>query len=142
MSVSDCMYCSQDERLQSMMTEICELPHSRVYLFKDQFFRGRCVVAYKKHVSEFFQMSSLERSLFIDDVSRVAEIIHSALHPQKINYLVFGDNVSHMHIHIVPKYKESALWGTPYIANPFNVKALPDAEFQELLILLQEELQR
>ena len=142
MSVSDCMYCSQDERLQSMMTEICELPHSRVYLFKDQFFRGRCVVAYKKHVSEFFQMSSLERSLFIDDVSRVAEIIHSTLHPQKINYLVFGDNVSHMHIHIVPKYKESALWGTPYIANPFNVKALPDAEFQGLLILLQEELQR
>lgn len=40
-----CMYCEENENLALLMAPICELPSSRVYLFRNQAYRGRCVVA-------------------------------------------------------------------------------------------------
>ena len=44
-----CMYCEENENLALLMAPICELPSSRVYLFRNQAYRGRCVVAAGNH---------------------------------------------------------------------------------------------
>lgn len=62
----DCFYCVKDERLTDLMIKICELETSTLYLFKEQTYRGRCVVAYNEHKSEIFHLSDEERSLFRD----------------------------------------------------------------------------
>ena len=52
MSQNDCFYCTKDERLDSLMMEVCELSASTLYLFKDQTYKGRCIVACKEHKRE------------------------------------------------------------------------------------------
>ena len=51
----DCLYCQNNETLHNLMIEIAPLSVSRVFLFKEQTYRGRCLVAYKDHVNDLFE---------------------------------------------------------------------------------------
>ena len=65
----NCAYCDEGKLLDAFGIKICELPASKVYLFKEQSHRGRCIVASKFHVSEIVELSPDERHAFMDDVS-------------------------------------------------------------------------
>jgi diadenosine tetraphosphate (Ap4A) HIT family hydrolase len=78
------MYCVNDSRLTDLMIKICELDASIVYLFREQTYKGRCIVAYKEeHKNELFELSKENRSKFINDVARVALAVMKAFAPQK-----------------------------------------------------------
>ena len=47
----ECLYCQNNETLHNLMIEIAQLSVSRVFLFKEQTYRGRCLVAYKDQLS-------------------------------------------------------------------------------------------
>jgi ATP adenylyltransferase len=136
----DCFYCTKDARLTQLMIEVCELPHSTVYLFRNQFFAGRCVVAFKGHKRELYELTPAERAGFMDDVARVAAAQNQLFHPDKINYAIFGDEVSHVHFHVVPKYRNNSEWGRPFPVNPDAKKTLSDAEYAALVTRLQQQL--
>ena len=68
----DCLYCRRDQRLHDLMIEVAPLAVSTLYLFKEQTYRGRCVVAYRAHVNELFELPESELALFMQDVTRAA----------------------------------------------------------------------
>ncbi|MEG2119986.1 MAG: HIT family protein [Pseudoflavonifractor sp.] len=111
---SGCFYCDNCEPLFSLMTEVCTLKASRVFFFRDQKNPGRCVVLYKDHKTELFQLTSQERGDFMDDVAAVAKAVWSLYAPQKINYATYGDTVPHLHVHVVPKTENGVSWGGPF----------------------------
>jgi ATP adenylyltransferase len=122
----DCLYCRRDQRLQDLMIEIAPLAVSTLYLFKEQTHRGRCVVAYRAHVNELFELDAVEVGRFMNDVARAAKAIKTAFAPNKINYGAYSDKLPHLHFHLVPKYEGGAAWGTPFEMMPAN-KTLLDA---------------
>lgn len=122
------------------MIEVCELPHSTVYLFRNQFFAGRCVVAFKGHKRELYELTPAERAGFMDDVARVAAALNQIFHPDKINYAIFGDEVSHVHFHVVPKYRSSSEWNRPFPLNTVSKKMLSDAEYKDLVARLKSQI--
>lgn len=79
----DCLYCQNNETLHNLMIEIAPLSVSRVFLFKEQTYRGRCLVAYKDHVNDLFELSDEERNAFMADVARVTRAMDKAFHPEK-----------------------------------------------------------
>ena len=64
----DCLYCQNNETLHNLMIEIAQLSVSRVFLFKEQTYRGRCLVAYKDHVNDLNELSDADRNAFMADV--------------------------------------------------------------------------
>ena len=82
---------------------ICDLKVSSLILFKEQSHPGRCIVAYKDHVSEIVDISEEERRLFFEDVAHAAKAIHAAFHPDKLNYGAYGDTGCHLHMHLCIK---------------------------------------
>ena len=66
-----CLYCTNNQTLHDLMIEICELSVSRAFLFKEQTYRGRCLVAYKDHVNDLNELSDADRNAFMADVARV-----------------------------------------------------------------------
>ena len=100
----ECLYCQNNETLHNLMIEIAQLSVSRVFLFKEQTYRGRCLVAYKDHVNDLNELSDEERNAFMADVNRAAKAIHAAFHPDKLNYGAYGDTGCHLHMHIVPRW--------------------------------------
>ena len=127
-----CFYCEKNQQLHDLMIEICELSVSTVYLFKEQSYRGRCNVALKKHVNNLFELSNAELSDFMLDVSKVAKAMNKVFSPGKINYGCYGDKVSHIHMHIVPKYEDGASWGGTFEMNPQKVY-LSDDEYNQMI---------
>ena len=105
---------------------------SQLVLFKEQSKPGRCIVAYKDHVSEIVDISDADRDAFFADVCRAAKAIHAAFHPDKLNYGAYGDTGCHLHIHLVPKYKDGDEWGGVFQMNPGKV-FLSDGEYAEMI---------
>jgi diadenosine tetraphosphate (Ap4A) HIT family hydrolase len=137
---ADCQYCTRDERLTGILIEICKLEVSTLYLFREQTYRGRCVVALNTHETELFRLDDETLRAFSMDVSRAAGAVHRAFTPDKINYAVYGDLVPHLHFHIVPKYKDGDCWGKPFAINPPNQKYSNDAECGRIILAIKDGL--
>lgn len=136
---SGCGYCMRGELLEKFGIFICELKVSSLILFKEQSKPGRCIVAYKDHVSEIVDISDEERDAFMADVAQAARALHAAFHPNKINYGAYGDTGCHLHMHLVPKYEGGDEWGGVFQMNPGKVY-LADAEYQEMIAKIKANL--
>lgn len=120
--------------------EIGPLTVSTLYLFKEQTHRGRCVVAYRGHVNELFELPDAELVEFTRDVARAAKAMKAAFAPNKINYGAYSDKLPHLHMHLVPKYEGGAAWGTPFEMMPANKTFLGQAEYAELIAAIRAKL--
>ena len=128
----DCAYCQGGELLAKFGIKICDLEVSQLILFKEQSKRGRCVVAYQDHVSEIVDLTEEQRNAFLADVTRAAKAIHKEFNPDKLNYGAYGDTGCHLHVHLVPKYKDGDEWGGVFQMNPGKV-FLSDEEYAEMI---------
>ena len=128
----NCGYCMRGELLDAFGIYICDLSVSTLILFKEQSHPGRCIVAYKDHVSEIVNISDEDRTAFFADVDRAAKAIHAVFKPDKLNYGMYGDTGCHLHMHLVPKYKDGFEWGGVFQMNP-GLKNLTDAEYADMI---------
>ncbi len=128
----DCLYCQRNELQKSLMIEICDLSASTLFLFKEQSHPGRCVVAYKNHVNELFELNESDRNAFMADVCKAANAIQKAFSPAKINYGAYSDKLPHLHFHLVPKYIDGLGYGSVFEMNPQKIY-LTDAEYAETI---------
>lgn len=107
-----CMYCDKDnEKRKEILIEVGHLSCSTLFILKNQNHLGRVVVAFDGHCKEVFDIPEEQRAGFFNDIARVAKAMDEIYHPDKINYGMFGDTVPHIHMHIVPKYKDQLQWG-------------------------------
>ncbi len=126
-----CLYCQNNETLHSLMMEIATLSVSRVFIFKEQTYHGRCLVAYKDHVDDLNLLSDDERNAFMSDVARVTRAMQKVFNPDKINYGAYSDTLQHLHFHLVPKYVGGPDFGGLFQMNPKSVY-LTEAEYQKM----------
>jgi len=137
---TDCAYCAEGALVDKFGIKICELAASKVYLFREQSHKGRCIVASKFHVSEMVELSDADRHAFMDDVAHVARAIHKAFAPAKVNYGAYGDTGHHLHFHLVPKYRDDEFeWGGTFAMDPKR-KTLTDVEYAEIIAALKAAL--
>ena len=127
----NCGYCVGGEPLAKFGIKICDLNVSQLILFKEQSKPGRCIVAYKDHVSEMVDISAADRAAFFEDVNLAAKAIHQIFRPDKLNYGMYGDTGCHLHVHLCPKYKDKDEWGGTFTMNPDKVY-LTDEEYEKM----------
>lgn len=139
MKDSNCGYCMKGELLDKFGIFICDLDVSSLILFKEQSKPGRCIVAYREHVSELVDISAEERNAFMADVARAAKALHRAFHPDKVNYGAYGDTGCHLHMHLVPKYEGGDEWGSTFRMNPDKVY-LSSGEYDEMIAKIKANL--
>jgi diadenosine tetraphosphate (Ap4A) HIT family hydrolase len=86
-------------------------PHLRIadcgltvaYLHDDQFFEGWTVLVLKRHATELFHLTEEERRRLIEEVSAVSEVLSNRYRANKINYELLGNQLPHIHWHLVPR---------------------------------------
>ena len=141
--MNGCFYCEQGKALDDLMMPVCELAYTRVYLMRNQNYPGRCVVAWKSHVREIFELSAEEQAGFTAELSLTAKALYQLFAPDKLNYGIFGDTVPHLHCHVAPKKQGGFTWGSPFQAAGNEV--FPEAgvlaararEISERIVLLR-----
>ena len=136
----DCLYCTNNQTLNDLMIEIAPLTVSRLFLFKEQTYYGRCLVAYKEHVHDLNMLSDEERNAFMADVVKVTRAMQKVFNPQKINYGAYSDKLSHLHFHLAPKYEDGPDFGGTFTMNPQKVY-LSEEEYAGMIAKLKEALE-
>lgn len=123
------------------MIEVCDLSVSTVFLFKEQTYKGRCIVAYKKHDTELYELDDEMLTAFMKDVNKVASVLKKLYDAEKINYGAYSDKLKHLHIHLVPKYVDGADYGGIFSMNPQKVYKT-EAEYEEMVTKIRKELHK
>lgn len=135
----DCLYCTNNDTLHDLMIEIAPLKVSRAFLFKEQTYRGRCLVAYNGHVNDLNELSPEELALFMNDVAAVTRAMQKVFAPEKINYGAYSDKLSHLHFHLAPKYVDGPDYGGTFRMNPGEVY-LTDEEYANMVDTMRKAL--
>ena len=135
----ECLYCTNNQTQKDLMIQFAELRVSRAFLFKEQTYRGRCLVAYNGHVNDLNELSDEERNAFMADVTQVTRAMQKAFNPEKINYGAYSDKLSHLHFHLAPKYVDGPDYGGTFQMNPGKVY-LSDEEYQEMIAQIKAVL--
>ena len=131
-----CKFCA-DTSLRPDLIEVCHLPGGALYLHRDQTHRGRLLMASCRHVQKVTQLSLQEYRELSDSIYCAAQAVTDLLHPDKINYLILGDTSTHLHVHIVPKYRNGKDWGKVFLTDEPEPLYLSDSEYDKLLTALR-----
>ena len=76
--------------------------------------RGYCIVIWRgRHVADVTQLSNTEAGAYWEDVLRVARAVELHYTPAKLNLMLLGNEVPHLHAHVVPRYVDDRDPGHP-----------------------------
>jgi ATP adenylyltransferase len=134
----DCMYCAENEHLQSLMLPVCEVDGFRLYLFRDQTYPGRCIVAFRDHKRKLSELTVGETADYFACIRRVAQMLDELFHPEQVNIAMFGDKVRHLHCHLVPKYVGGTDFGGMFQMSPAPAKLLTQPEYEAIIASMKD----
>lgn len=104
MSDHPCKACVGTWPSQDHFIADCGLTNA--YLHDDQFFPGWTVLVLKRHATELFHLSREERSSLIEEVAQVSALLAEEWHAVKINYELLGNQLPHIHWHLIPRLSQ------------------------------------
>ncbi len=113
----DCALCAGLRTVDAVRT-MAELPSGRVVLQDDADFRGYCILVFRRHACELFDLTHAERSALIEDINRVAQAVRRVVQPGKLNYAMLGNMAPHLHVHVIPRFPSDGWWGQSIWARP------------------------
>lgn len=61
-------------------------------------------------IKEIYQLSSIEQSTLLKEVTTISKILHKSFKADKMNIAAFGNMVEQFHIHIVARFKDDPFW--------------------------------
>lgn len=82
---------------------VAELETGYVVIGDHQYFKGYTLFLCKRHETELHFLDEGYKIKFLAEMSKVAEAVHSAFKPDKLNYELLGNGDSHIHWHIFPR---------------------------------------
>jgi diadenosine tetraphosphate (Ap4A) HIT family hydrolase len=85
---------------------------------------GHAAVVFRgRHVANFTDLSPNELADYWKDIQSVGLAIERVFRPCHVNYLLLGNIVPHLHVHVVPRYLDDAAPERPLPWNPSSVPA-------------------
>ena len=88
----------------------------RVVLVDEPGYPGYCRVIWNTHVAEMSDLTATEQAQCMTVVVAVERVLRTALRPLKINIASLGNQVPHLHWHVIPRFADDPhfpepIWG-------------------------------
>ena len=96
-----------------------QTPHLRVIAVKNELHAPAvCRVIWHAHISEMTDLLERERDEIMNVVYRVEQAMRQVLQPTKINLASLGNQVPHLHWHVIARFYDDDCFPAPIWANP------------------------
>jgi diadenosine tetraphosphate (Ap4A) HIT family hydrolase len=102
------------------------------YLDRDDAVRGYTLAYFRgRHVVEPTELTEEEAGRFWRDLLIVARAIEDEYAPIKMNLLFLGNAMPHLHVHLVPRYRDDPDAGAPprFMMATSNWRRLDEADY-------------
>jgi diadenosine tetraphosphate (Ap4A) HIT family hydrolase len=137
--VCDLIHTAKQE--DEHLIAVGDLRFSRLFLAKNQYVLGYCVMICHRHVIEPYELTADERMMFFDDLALVGKGLQEAFSADKMNYNILGNVVPHLHAHILPRYFTDSAPNRPIDpAIKGQEVYLSAAEYAERIMLIQKHI--
>lgn len=103
-----CPLCRPDNETVLWRDKKC-----RVILVDDPDYAGFCRVIWRDHAKEMTDLVAADRAHFMIVVLAVEEVLRKLMHPDKINLASLGNQVPHLHWHVIPRFADDAHYPDP-----------------------------
>lgn len=103
-----CVFCETDGGLILYRDDLL-----RVVLADEPGYAGLCRVILNQHEREMTDLAQDQRQQLMDMVWRVEQALRQRLAPDKINLASLGNQVPHVHWHVIPRYQDDAHFPDP-----------------------------
>jgi len=121
-------------------TTIAAFGNSVLRLSIDQFSPGYCVLVSHHHGPEPSDLDVEQRTGFFDELTRSGRAVQRAFHTDKLNYLLLGNTLPHLHAHLIPRYHGDPAGGRPLLGDPENPTLVPAEQFARRVESIREAL--
>ena len=95
-------------------------------------------VVWHAHVAEFSDLSAPQRQRCIDVVVLVEQQLRLALQPTKINLAALGNQVPHLHWHVIARFDWDSHYPAPVWATPGSLRPVSAQRLQAVTERLPE----
>ena len=107
-AMNSCPLCHPENETVLWQDDRC-----RVILVDDADYPGFCRVIWGGHVREMTDLTEPERAHLMAVVFATEEILREMLQPAKINLASLGNQVPHLHWHVIPRFTDDAHFPDP-----------------------------
>jgi diadenosine tetraphosphate (Ap4A) HIT family hydrolase len=118
---------SLHSQLAADTAPVCDLALSRLLLMNDANFPWLILVPRRAGVSEIIDLGD-EQPLLMDEISKVSRALKEETRCDKLNVAAIGNMVPQLHIHVVARRKDDAVWPKPVWgaipARPYEAQAM------------------
>lgn len=90
----------------------------RVILVGEHDYPGYCRVIWQSHVKEMSDLNGAAREHLMRVVYAAERVLRDLMHPDKVNLASLGNQVPHLHWHVIPRFYDDThfpdpIWSTP-----------------------------
>lgn len=78
-----------------------------VGLYDDARFPGRLIVSLQSHYDSLEEVSGSDTVIFFQAIKEVMKVQRSAMRADRVNVAILGNQESHVHAHLIPRYRDS-----------------------------------
>jgi len=130
-----CPLCTEDGGELLWRNDGC-----RVVLVHDRRYPGFCRVIWNEHVKEMTDLSVAEQDMLMRSVFAVERALRVLAAPEKINLASLGNQVPHLHWHVIPRFSDDAHFPDPVWSSPHRPGAIHGVDATQLRSQLGELL--
>ena len=124
----------------------------KIYFHQNQQYLGRCYLWAKRDgLIDLFDTSRLEREELFELGRNLKKTLNTLFQPDLFNYASLGNVSTHLHLHVIPRYKEPKVlggrvfrderWGKNYA--PYNQKfRVQEQVLQRIKVAIIDELEK
>jgi diadenosine tetraphosphate (Ap4A) HIT family hydrolase len=105
---SECPLCVAREERVLWRDRRC-----RIVLVADNDYPAFCRVIWNAHVREMTDLTKSQRAHFLTVVYAVEQTLRGLMQPEKINLASLGNQVPHLHWHVIPRFNDDAHFPDP-----------------------------
>jgi diadenosine tetraphosphate (Ap4A) HIT family hydrolase len=97
---------------------------SEALLERNAIAKGHAAVVFRgRHVASFTDLAAGDLEDYWKDVQSVARMLERVFRPCHMNYMLLGNIVPHLHVHVVPRYLDDAAPERPLPWTPSEIPA-------------------
>jgi diadenosine tetraphosphate (Ap4A) HIT family hydrolase len=123
-----------------MSCPLC-FPKNENIIYQNNFFRvilvddipGYIRVITNKHIKEFSDLSDEEATRLLLAVKKIEKAIIKTLNPDKVNIAMLGNMVPHLHVHIIPRFKNDPWWPNATFCEKVRDFNYPSFDLEKLI---------
>lgn len=104
----DCVFCREEGGVVLWQDDAM-----RVVLADEHDYPGFCRVIWNAHVAEFSDLPPDARERLMRVVCAVERAVRTVLEPVKVNLASLGNQVPHVHWHVIPRFSNDAHFPQP-----------------------------